>query len=127
MSGAYTGLGDYDRAIACSEECLEVYEELGDVAGVAACWDNSGCAHHAAGRYDQAARCYERGLELYREVGARLMEGDMLKKLGDLGRDTGDFPGAVAFWRAAMTIFDDIGYEAAEDVRAEMLELEARR
>jgi len=126
MSGAYTGLGDYDRAIACSEESLAVYEELGDVPGTAGVWDDIGCAHHAAGRTDEAAVCYDRSLRLYRGIGARLMEGDMLKKLGDLGRDTGDPAGAVAFWRAAMEIFDDIGYDEAEDVRAEMLELEAR-
>ncbi|MFC6017000.1 BTAD domain-containing putative transcriptional regulator [Plantactinospora solaniradicis] len=117
-------LGEYQLAITYCEEALTLLRELEDRYGQAATLDSLGYAYHHLGRYELAASCYDTALELLRETGDRHHEAEVLVHLGTTHRAARDHDAAGHAWRGALSIFDQLGHAGAEQVRAQLVDLE---
>lgn len=108
-------LGDYGQALDCCRQALDLQRHLG--GEMPSTLDSLGFTYHHVGRHAEAAASYERAIELYRAAGNRYYEADTLVHLGDCHRATGAASLAVAAWRRALVILDDLRHPAADDLR----------
>ena len=107
LDWAYAELGRFDEAIH-SERALEIYGELGDLAGQAAVYNNLGGFAYFQGRWDEALRLYERAREARERVGdpvnaamATLNVGEILSDQARFDEAERCFHEALRVWRAA--------------------------
>ena len=113
-------LGDPDQALADCGRALAVFEEFGDVSSQAAAWDSLGAAHHALRQTARAVECYEQALAHYRRLGNRYHEADSLINLGETYEASGDRDSALAQWKPALEILDELQHGRADEVRARL-------
>jgi tetratricopeptide (TPR) repeat protein len=107
LDWAYAELGRFDEAIH-SERALEIYGELGDLAGQAAVYNNLGGFAYFQGRWDEALRLYERARQARERVGdpvnaamATLNIGEILSDQARFDEAERCFHEALRVWRAA--------------------------
>ncbi len=113
-------LGDPDQALAECGRALAVFEEFDDLASQAAAWDSLGAAHHALRQTARAVACYEQALAHYRRLGNRYLEADSLINLGDTYEASGNREAALAQWKPALEILDDLQHTRAAEIRARL-------
>jgi len=95
MAGAHTGLGEFNAALACLDEALELAPENAEMHY------NKGVILKKAGHPDAAIRSYETALRHEpRHAGAA-------NNLGTLRKDSGDLQGAVQAYRKAIGLKPD--------------------
>ncbi len=111
-------LGNPDQALADCQRALAIFEEFADVASQAAVWDSLGAAHHALRRTARAVDCYEQALTHYRQLGNQYNEADSLINLGEAYAASGDRDAALARWRPALEILEELRHGRAAEVRA---------
>jgi tetratricopeptide (TPR) repeat protein len=63
----------------------------------------------ARGHWDQSAALHQAALTAARQAGDRAGEADTLSELGELQRDTGDYPAAAASLARALALYRDTG------------------
>ena len=107
-------LGEYAEAITHCEQALALFQEVDDWEGQAATWDSLGYAHHELGHHDQALDCYRHAHDHACRQGDRFLEAEILTRLGDTQRATGDLDAARASWRDALVILTELGHPDAE-------------
>lgn len=107
LDWAYAELGRFDEAIH-SERALEIYGELGDLAGQAAVYNNLGGFAYFQGRWDEALRLYERARQARERVGDPVNAATATLNIGEILSDQARFDdaercfhGALRVWRAA--------------------------
>jgi DNA-binding SARP family transcriptional activator/tetratricopeptide (TPR) repeat protein len=117
-------LGDPDQAVRSCTEALALHRELGDRYGEAATLDSLGYAHHHLGRHREAADCFGRSVALVRDLGDRYNEAVVLTHLGDVHHAAGQAARAAEAWRRALRILDELDHPNADQVRANLRDLE---
>ncbi|WP_255950780.1 tetratricopeptide repeat protein [Streptomyces odontomachi] len=113
-------LGNPDQALVDCGRALAVFEEFGDVSSQAAVWDSLGAAHHALRRTARAVACYEQAIARYRQLGNRYHEADSLIHLGETHEASGDRDAALAHWKLALEILDELHHGRADEIRARL-------
>ncbi len=112
LSGAGNLAGvqhDFERARIFYEECLTIYEELGDERGLAATLVSMGRNAHYQGDHEQAASRLRRGLALWRELGDKRGIAIALGNLATLVWDQEDYAGARLLREESLTLFREVG------------------
>ncbi|MBV1856673.1 AfsR/SARP family transcriptional regulator [Catellatospora tritici] len=122
----HTLLGDHRQALASCQHALAIFQELDEPTGQAATWDSLGYAHRHLGDHAQAVACYQHAIDLYRDLGDRFNQADTLTNLGD-AHHAANHRGAVAAWRQALAIFEQLNHPAADQVRAKLDDLTISR
>jgi DNA-binding SARP family transcriptional activator/tetratricopeptide (TPR) repeat protein len=117
-------MGDPARTVRSCTESLALHRELGDRYGEAAALDSLGYAHHHLGRHREATDCFERSLALVRDMGDRYYEAVVLTHLGDVHHTAGQPGKAARVWRLALGILDELDHPDADQVRANLRDLE---
>ena len=74
--------GDYDEAARQYQRALDIFERLGDQAGMAASYHQLGILAQDRGDYDEAARQYQRALDIFERLGD---QADMASSYHQLG------------------------------------------
>ncbi len=113
--------GDRAAAIRHYEDSLQMYQEIEDQKGIAACLNNLGNMAAGTGDYPSANWYYGDGLTMAREAGERLMIATFLGNLGEIARRQNDFDAATRYLQDALTTYKEIG--AREGVATNMLNL----
>ncbi|MGK5683583.1 BTAD domain-containing putative transcriptional regulator [Actinoplanes sp. URMC 104] len=113
-------LGDFAGALEFCERALALYTDDDDLDNRAAVWDSLGFIRHGLQEYDAAVECYGTALRLYRQVGDRYWVADTLVHLGDTHQACGRRAEAVAAWREALALYEDLGHTNAADVRSRL-------
>jgi DNA-binding CsgD family transcriptional regulator/tetratricopeptide (TPR) repeat protein len=105
--------GDYDRALVLCEECLRLWREIGDLAGIASALNGLGIVVFDRGDFDRAAACYDEAIALRRVLGDRRALSAPLNNLGVLLYEQGDYARSrsvheetYALWRDADDPFE---------------------
>jgi predicted ATPase/DNA-binding XRE family transcriptional regulator len=101
--------GDYRRTIACGEEALASFEELGDMDGVAAAYYRLGLAARAQGDYARATAHGEEALARFRKRGNQGQAGAALNGLGLVAYYRGDYARAAALHEEALGLRRALG------------------
>jgi DNA-binding SARP family transcriptional activator/tetratricopeptide (TPR) repeat protein len=114
----YTRMGRYGKARAALDECLGIYRDMGDRSGEAEALSALGVLHREQEKHNEALLCQEESLAIYRELGRRGTLAASLRELGLTLYALGRQKQAVASWREAARILDDLQSAEAAEVRA---------
>jgi len=110
--------------VDCCDRALALHREMQDRYGEAAVLDSLGYAHHHLGRHGEAITSFERSVALLRALGDRYYEAVVLTHLGDVHHAAGQTDTAVQVWRCALIILDDLDHPDADQVRANLHDLQ---
>jgi DNA-binding SARP family transcriptional activator len=119
-------LGAPGEGLRLCQQALDMQREIEDRLGQGETLDSIARAYTSLARYDEATAYYRQALQLYRESGDRYNEAQFLVHLGDTSLAAGDPKSAVAAWRDAVTIFDDLDLPEAANLRAKLSNLAAQ-
>jgi len=108
-------LGDYDEALECCQQALDLLRDLGDRFGQAATLDSLGYIHHRLGHHPRAIDYYQQARRLFSDLGDRYNEAGTLSGLGDTHLAGGDTDAARACWQQARAILADLGHHPDAD------------
>ncbi len=103
--------GDWAFAEALAREALDVEEELGNEAGVAAALKHIGLQRYDQGDEESARRYFERALAIREGGDDRPAIADLLNNLGVLAQQRRDFPRAWDYLERALTVLRGVGDE----------------
>ncbi|MCT7969789.1 tetratricopeptide repeat protein, partial [Laspinema sp. D1] len=76
----------YPRAFRSLQQCLALYQAIGDKAGIASSWGVLGDIERNRGNWNEAERLYRQSLELSTELGDRKEMAAVSGVLGDIER-----------------------------------------
>jgi predicted ATPase len=94
--------GDLARGIALCEECLALFRELDDRAGIADNLIALGNAARNQGDYERAVACYQESLAYFRAAGDALGVSVVLNNLGMTAQHQGDLATAEALYTESL-------------------------
>jgi len=103
--------GDWAFAEALAREALDVEEELGNEAGVAAALKHIGLQRYDQGDEEGARRYFERSLAIRERGDDRPAIADLLNNLGVLAQQRRDFSQAWDYLDRALTVLRGVGDE----------------
>jgi DNA-binding SARP family transcriptional activator/tetratricopeptide (TPR) repeat protein len=123
---SHAHLGEYDEALRHCEEALALQQVHGHEHGQAATWDSLGYVHQGLGNHARSIDCYQRAIDLYRGTGDRDAEAESLDGQADTHLAAGDRDAALAGWRLALAIREDLRDPNADRIRAKIDKVDSR-
>jgi tetratricopeptide (TPR) repeat protein len=109
LGNTYLSLGQYQSAIDCQQQTLEIMREIGDRNGEGGSLCNLGHAYRSLGQYHRAIDFYQQALIVQREVGNRQFEANSLNGLGNAYQSLGQYRRAIDFHQQHNEIAREIG------------------
>jgi tetratricopeptide (TPR) repeat protein len=103
-----------EESVACFEQALALYQELGDGQGEARAATNVAKAYFDLGRFGEALAAGQRSLGIQRQFGKRYGEGITLDNLGCAYRELAEYDEAIDCLQQALAIFRELGDRDAE-------------
>ena len=110
--------GDYDAAEPLYRRSLEIFERIGDQAGMATSYHQLGILAQDRGDYDAAEPLYRRSLEISERIGDQAGMATSYSGLGSLSEAAGNLDEAVAYRVGALAIRLQIGIATTGDLQA---------
>jgi tetratricopeptide (TPR) repeat protein len=105
----YKDLGQYEKAIAYHQQCLEISEEIGDRQGVANSLGNLGNSYYFLGQYEKAIAYHQQYHDISEEMGNRQGVANSLGNLGLCYYDLGQYEKAIAYHQQSLKIEEEMG------------------
>jgi tetratricopeptide (TPR) repeat protein len=103
------GRGDYDAALGWYRKALEIFEQLGDPAGMAGSYHQLGNVAQHRGDHDAALGWYRQSLEIAEELGDRAGMALNLGQIGILQTKRGDPATGLSFNLQSLALHRQIG------------------
>lgn len=97
--------GDYPRASAYHEECLQLRRRLGNARGIASSLNNLGVIARDRGDAERTLDLCQESLELFRRAGDRHGAAIALISLGAASEQRGDLDGARSCFQESLELF----------------------
>ena len=103
-------LGQWDEAINCYEQDLDICESLDDRFGIGLSYGNIAEIHQKRGRntWPQALQAYQKALSIIREFDDRYEETEALANLGFLHQEMGQDEPALDYYGQAIYIIEEM-------------------
>ncbi len=114
MGLSYLHLGEYDKALPCFEQSLEIRKAIGDKDGEGTTLSNMGTIALHKGDYEKALSYYEQALEFFRKAGKKSEVGTLLNNISQIYSARGDYEKALSYLEQALEIKKAIGDKAGE-------------
>jgi class 3 adenylate cyclase/tetratricopeptide (TPR) repeat protein len=125
LSRAERMRGFLDQALEHGHEAEAIFEESGDLRGIATALRLLGDSHDAAGNPDKAIDALRRGLATAERVGSVEEIGGCLINLGLIELHRGNYDAAISYDRRAIEEFERVGHTSGQTLAyanlAEML------
>ncbi len=112
--GMAYGAQGLPESVACFEQAVDIYREIGDARSEARALNNLVHAQLELGRYEEVLEAAQSSLEMQRSLGKRYGEGITLNILGLALRGLGRFAEADEQFQQALAIFQELGEKHAE-------------
>jgi tetratricopeptide (TPR) repeat protein len=109
LSHPYNNLGNYQKAIEYSFQCLDVMQSINDQSGISVALTYAGSAYASLGDHQKAIECHFQSLEIDRARGNRNGEGGSLCNIGIAYDSLGDHQQAIEFYHQALPIQREVG------------------
>ncbi|MEG3934410.1 tetratricopeptide repeat protein [Microcoleus sp. T3_B1] len=109
LAGIYANQGEVAKAIAFSEQSLELKEKIGDVQGKAATLDCLAGIYANQGEVAKAIAFYEQSLELEEKIGDIRGKAATLHNLAIIYANQGEVAKAIAFYEESLELTGKIG------------------
>ncbi|MEB3887078.1 CHAT domain-containing tetratricopeptide repeat protein [Lyngbya sp. CCY1209] len=100
---------EFPQAFQCLQQCLQLYQEIGDGRGIAKSWGGLGYIELNRGNWDEAERLYRQCLEIETELGDRSGMAKCWGLLGDIERNRGNWDEAERLFRQYLEIETELG------------------
>ncbi len=97
--------GDYSGAEPLLEECLRVWQDIGDNAGMAAAQMNLGVLAARQGQIDSASDRFEAAMILRRELEDWVGVADAMVWMGNLAQQNGDRTRAQSLYEESLSLY----------------------
>jgi tetratricopeptide (TPR) repeat protein len=107
---SYRNLGQYEKAIAYHQKCLEISEVAGDRLGVAISLGNIGSWYDSFGQYEKAIAYHQKSLEIKEEIVNRQGVASSLGSLGNCYYSLGQYEKAISYYQQSLEIKEEIGF-----------------
>ncbi|ODS35900.1 hypothetical protein BEH94_00115 [Candidatus Altiarchaeales archaeon WOR_SM1_SCG] len=91
-------------------------KDIGDKAGEAKSYGNSGLAYHSLRDFNKAIESHEKSLEIDKDIGDKAGEAKCYINLGIVYHSLGDFNKAIEYHEKSLKIFKDVGDKAGESM-----------
>jgi tetratricopeptide (TPR) repeat protein/transcriptional regulator with XRE-family HTH domain len=118
LADSYRGWHQYDQALHTLGEALAMFEEIRNYDGQGQALTRMAGIHTAQGRHASALVCLERALQTRRAAGARGGEAECLYWRGCALERLGERSRALTSWKAALSLFEELGDARADEIRA---------
>ena len=105
----YLRTGDYARAVAYFQTCIEVRESVGDLYGTIRSYNNLAHVYWSQSDYNRAAEYTRKSLEISRKIGHTYGTGVCTNNLGVIYYTLGDYPRAIEHYERSLEIRKEIG------------------
>ncbi len=99
----------YPQAFQSLQQSLQLYQEIGDKAGMANCWGVLGDIERNYGNWDEAERLYRQSLEVMTELGDRKGMATYCGLLGNIQRNRGNWEKAEHLYRQSLELRSELG------------------
>ncbi len=110
LDWAYIELGQSERAIH-SPRALQIYEDLGDLAGQAFVYNNMGAFAYFEGRWSEALELYEKGRDAQTKVGDLVVAAMGTNNIGEILSDQGLLDEAESLFREVLRVWRAADYK----------------
>ncbi|HEV2375265.1 MAG TPA: BTAD domain-containing putative transcriptional regulator [Streptosporangiaceae bacterium] len=120
----YGLLGDQQQAWTFGMQAVKLFRDTGDRYGQGMAWDSLGDTNQRLGDHDRAVMSYQQALSRHREIGDRYSEAFTLNRLAVACRAAANPLAARGAWQEALAILDDLHHPDAEQIRANLAELD---
>lgn len=125
LGNSYVALGDYKQALRHFEEAAPLYEQLGDQRELALRLGIIGNLYAAIGRqvmpdptalihFSSALNYYQRTLALARQLDDRAGEAELLRSIGNVLANMGQYDQSIEYLELAAEIFQAMGLSQQE-------------
>ncbi|MDY7075797.1 MAG: CHAT domain-containing tetratricopeptide repeat protein [Chloroflexota bacterium] len=106
----HRSLGQWDQALACYRQDLDICRSLGDRFGIGLSYGNLGEVYQKRGRdtWPQALDAYQKALSVIREFGNRYEEAEVLANLGFLYQEMGECGLALDHYGQAICLIESL-------------------
>lgn len=108
MGSAYAELGQYEPALEFQRQALDGYRQLGDQAGIAACWHNIGLVHGERRQHASAIAALNTALAIRKALGDKFGEAKTLNNLGMELSATGQTEAAETVLLEALQVLETL-------------------
>jgi tetratricopeptide (TPR) repeat protein len=102
---------EFQEAVACGEEALAIFQELGSQPGMAQAFNAMGEVLLVGGDFARARAVYQDSLALAREIGDEMREQMMNTNLGFIAQHEGDLELARAHFMAGLTLAQKLNHK----------------
>ena len=109
LGSIYLRMGDYPRAIAHFQTCLEMRESAGDLYGMSRTYNNLAAVYWGQSDYERAAQYIGRSLEISQKIGDTYGAAMGYNNLGAVTYTLGDCPRAIEYYERSLKIRREIG------------------
>ena len=106
----------FDEALSCYQEALQLYRKLGDEAEIASTLITIGNVFQGLEHYDQALSSYQEALAISEQINNQVSQASALGGLGETYLSLGDYQQAIDYLQPALTIQQQI-----DDAKGEAL------
>lgn len=111
----YHSLRDYARARDYYQQCLAIFQEIGNKAGQGAILCALGNTYSSLGEYACGLDCSEQSLAITKDIGDRYIETFALRSLAELHQKLGHRQLALEFCDQALAIATELGIALAKN------------
>jgi tetratricopeptide (TPR) repeat protein len=101
----YRVSGEFPQALQCSQQALEIYQQLRVQAGIASSLNQLGHIFYVQRDLTKARYFYENSLKIFQELDDKNEIANSLRSLGILRRTQGDYAEAKRLFEEGLTIF----------------------
>jgi DNA-binding SARP family transcriptional activator/Flp pilus assembly protein TadD len=123
LGDVHTALGRFDDAVDHHRQALTIFQEIGSRYGQAKALNGLGEARSAAGRPAEAIAHHNAALDIAVESEDRDPQARAHNGLGHAHHALGDADRARLHWGEALTLYTDLGFPEADEVRARLASL----
>ena len=104
--------GDYDEATRRYQHALDIFERLGDQAGMASSYGQLGTLAQERGDYDEATRQYQHALDIFERLDDQANMATAYHQLGNVAYLRGNYDEATRQYQHALDIDERLGDQA---------------
>ncbi len=102
-------MGNHDESLRCHDMGKKMGEELNDLYGLSAAYNNIGNVYLAKGSFLEAMKYYEEALELLEKTKDLQGKSYTLNNIGIIRKNMGDFDKALEYYEECLRIMEKTG------------------